>query len=106
MFLALARSATSLPISPAPLTLGRSFESRSDFSVVNALTRVLPATSSITYARMWWPEKFTARRGRSVVPLTLRRTRTWVRMREALEVNLAIMENPLLALGGLAFLAD
>src|SRR5260221_3898246 len=105
MFLALARSPTSLPISPAPLTLGRSWESLSDFSVVKALTRVLPVTSSITWARMWWREKFTARRGRSVVPLTLRRTRTWVRMREALEVSLAIGVS-LLALGGLAFLAD
>ena len=44
----------------------------------------------MTWARMWLPEKFTARRGRSEVPLTLRRTRTWVRMREALEVSLAI----------------
>src|SRR5208282_1931374 len=94
MFLALARSATSLPICSAPLTLGRSLDSRSDFSVVNALTRVLPVTSSITCARMWWPEKFTARRGR-----------TWVRMREALEVSFAIRLS-LLALGRLAFLAD
>src|SRR5215471_15977346 len=82
----LARSAISLPTSFAEATLppvGRfsPFAAPLPFSTVPAETRVTPLASSMTCAYRWLTERYTLRRGRSVVPAIFLRIRVWILVR-------------------------
>src|SRR3954471_14286080 len=77
-----ARSATRSPTFLALAVLSPSRVRRSA-SIVEAETSVLPSRSSTTCTLMCFDERVTTRRGRSDVPATFLRPRTW-RCRRAL----------------------
>src|SRR5690606_13517338 len=77
---AFARSATSLPTLAAASWFAVP-PVRSSASSVLAETSVEPAMSSITCATTCRFDRYTERRGRSGVPITVRRTRAWRRLR-------------------------
>src|SRR6476469_5705166 len=79
---ALARWATSSPTLRALADLSPSL-ARTSASMVLAEASVRPTRSSTTWTLMCLDERVTTRRGRSAVPETFLRPRTWRRSREA-----------------------
>src|SRR3954464_3848060 len=86
----LARSATSSPTRLALAVLSPSKPRRSA-SIVDADASVLPTRSSTTWTVMCLEDRVTTRRGRSGVPETFLRPRTWRRRRDLVRVAVFLL---------------